>query len=222
VEPRPGGSGPARSEERSARVSEPEPDPRREEQALVERMLAGDEAAMEEFADGYFPGLYRFACARLRGDGELARELVQITVCKALAGLAGYRAEAPLFTWLCACCRNEIRMHFRRQGHLPRTVDLDGLDGEGRALLADPEPGGRPDGALARKEEARRVHAALDLLPPRYARALEWKYLERVPVQEIAARLRLGTKAAESLLGRARRAFREGYERVSQGGSLEP
>lgn len=197
-------------------MSDPGSDPRREEQALVERMLAGDEGAMEEFADGYFPGLYRFACARLPGDRDLARDLVQATVCKALAGLAGYRGEAPLFTWLCACCQNEIRMHFRRQGSRPRTVDLDGLDGA--AGLADPEPGGQPDNALARKEEAFRVHATLDRLPPRYARALEWKYLERVPVQEIAARLRLGTKAAESLLGRARRAFREGYERSSQGG----
>ena len=40
-------------------------DLRLEEKALVERMLAGDEAAMEEFADEYFPGLYRFALTRL-------------------------------------------------------------------------------------------------------------------------------------------------------------
>jgi RNA polymerase sigma-70 factor, ECF subfamily len=48
-------------------------DLRLEEKALVERMLAGDEAAMEEFADEYFPGLYRFALSRLGGDTELAR-----------------------------------------------------------------------------------------------------------------------------------------------------
>ena len=71
-------------------------DPRLEEKALVERMLAGDEAAMEEFADGYFPGLYRFALARLGGDTELAREIVQTTVCKALAKLETFRGEAPL------------------------------------------------------------------------------------------------------------------------------
>jgi DNA-directed RNA polymerase specialized sigma24 family protein len=69
---------------------------------------------------------------------------------------------------------------------------------------------------LARKQEAHLVHAALDLLPPHYARALEWKYVDRLPVAEIAARLRLGAKAAESLLTRARRAFRAGYERLSQ------
>lgn len=199
------------------------PDPKREELALVERMLAGDEEAMEQFADGYFPGLLRFALARLHGDSELARDLVQTTVCKALAKLATFRGEAPLSTWLCACCHNEIRMHFRRKATLPRLVELDAGDaadaGEGE-LRADfvPSPGDHPEGALARKEEARRVHAALDLLPPRYARALEWKYLDRLSVQEIAGRLRLGGKAAESLLGRARRAFREGFEQVGRRG----
>ena len=178
-------------------------DPRLEEKALVERMLAGDEAAMEELAESYFPALYRFALARLDGDTELTREVVQTTVCKALAKLETFRGEAPLLAWLCACCRNEIRMAFRKQKRL-RTVEL----GEDLAF-----GGELPEGALARKEAARHVHATLDLLPPRYARALEWKYVERLSVKEIAERLRLGAKAAESLLTRARQAFREGYER---------
>ena len=189
-------------------------DPRLEEKALVERMLAGDEAAMEDFADSYFPGLYRFALARLGGDTDLAREVVQTTVCKALAKLGTFRGEAPLLGWLCACCRNEIRMGFRARKRL-RIVELE----EDVAFEGD-----LPEGALARKERVRHVHAALDLLPPRYARALEWKYVERLPVKEIAERLRLGAKAAESLLTRARQAFREGYEQVRLGPKrgLEP
>jgi RNA polymerase sigma-70 factor (ECF subfamily) len=201
----------------SAGISESasDSDLRLEEKALVERMLAGDEAAMEEFADEYFPGLYRFALGRLGGDTELAREVVQTTVCKALAKLETFRGEAPLLGWLCACCRNEIRMGFRKKQRLPRVVELE------EDVASDLDP---PEGALARKEEVRHVHAVLDLLPPRYARALEWKYVERVSVKEIAERLRLGAKAAESLLTRARQAFRDGYERVSLGEKrgLEP
>ena len=190
-------------------------DLRLEEKALVERMLAGDEAAMEEFADEYFPGLYRFALARLGGDTELAREVVQTTVCKALAKLETFRGEAPLLGWLCACCRNEIRMGFRSKKRQPKVVELE------EDVASDRDP---PEGALARKEEVRHVHAALDLLPPRYARALEWKYVERISVKEIAERLRVGAKAAESLLTRARQAFREGYEQVRLGPKrgLEP
>src|SRR5687768_10231009 len=194
-------------------ASSSDSDLRLEEKALVERMLAGDEAAMEEFADEYFPGLYRFALARLGGDTELAREVVQTTVCKALAKLETFRGEAPLLGWLCACCRNEIRMGFRSKKRQPKVVELEELAED---IASDRDP---PEGALARKEEVRHVHAVLDLLPPRYARALEWKYVERVSVKEIAERLRVGAKAAESLLTRARQAFREGYERKR---GLEP
>jgi RNA polymerase sigma-70 factor (ECF subfamily) len=201
----------------SAGISESvsDSDLRLEEKALVERMLAGEEAAMEEFADEYFPGLYRFALARLGGDTETTREVVQTTVCKALAKLETFRGEAPLLGWLCACCRNEIRMGFRKKQRLPRVVELE------EDVVSDRDP---PEGALARKEEVRHVHAVLDLLPPRYARALEWKYIERLSVKEIAERLRLGAKAAESLLTRARQAFREGYEQVRLGPKrgLEP
>lgn len=185
-----------------------------EDKALVERMLAGDETAMEAFGDLYFPALYRFARARLRGDGELARDIVQATVCKALGRLGTYRGEGPLFAWLCGCCRNEIRMYFRRRGAFPELrLDDDGLPppatGEhGLAARAT----ANPEAQLLHKEAGELVHETLDRLPPHYARALEWKYLDRLSVTDIARRLQLRPKAAESLLTRARTAFRKGYD----------
>jgi RNA polymerase sigma-70 factor (ECF subfamily) len=195
------------------------PDPRQEERALVERMLAGDEQAFNDFADGYFPSLYRFALGRLRGDTELCREIVQTTVCKALAKLDKYRGEAALLTWLCACCRNEIAMYFRKKKSSPRELELD----EGIAVdaFAANTPGIEdPESDLIRRQAARFVHLALDLLPPHYAQALEWKYLDRLSVREIGQRLQMGPKAAESLLTRARSAFRRDYERLTN--SLAP
>lgn len=191
------------------------PQPGREEKALVERMLAGDENAMEHFADAYFPGLYRFALARLHGRSELARDLAQTTVCKVLGKLESWRGEAPLFSWLCACCRNEIAMHFRREKSGLRLVEMDDPDHDpapppGRAPL------GAPEHELARKETAHQVHAALELVPPEYAHALEWKYLENLSVKDIARRLDRTPKAAESLLTRARRAFQEAYEGLTE------
>ena len=190
----------------------PHSSPSQEERALIRDMLAGDERAMDEFADGYFPGLYRFALRRLRGDSDLARDLVQTTVCKALTKLRSFRGEAPLFAWLCACCRNEIAMHFRKSKHRPQLVALDESSPEPVPQSEPRRHEESPDRALLRKEEGDRVHEALDLLPPHYARALEWKYLQRVPVKEIAARLELSPKAAESLLTRARNAFREHFD----------
>ncbi|HVS15281.1 MAG TPA: sigma-70 family RNA polymerase sigma factor [Thermoanaerobaculia bacterium] len=197
---------------RTARIGErPSRD---EERELVDRMLAGDEGAFDELVDGYVPGLFRFALERLEGNEDLAQELVQSTLCKCVARLGGFRREASLFTWLCACCLNEIRMHFRSMGRKPVHLELD----ETTATVAAPaqrrERG--PESAMISRERTRLVHRALDELPPRYARALEWMYLERVPVAEVGRRLGIGAKAAESLLTRARAAFRGAYGELSR------
>ena len=49
-----------------------------------------------------------------------------------------------------------------------------------------------------------------------YGDALEWKYVQGLSVKEIAARLNLGAKAAESLMTRARQAFRDGAKDRNQ------
>jgi RNA polymerase sigma-70 factor, ECF subfamily len=171
------------------------------ERALVQRMIAGDQAAFAAFAQDYIPAVYRFAQRRL-GDRELTREIVQATVCKVIANLRSFRGEAGLITWICACCRNEIAAHYRRQG---RNREVEMTDGD----METSAPG--PEQSLLGKERARRVHAALDALPPRYSQALEWKYVDRLSVEEIAGRLEVGPKAAESLLTRARQSFRNAF-----------
>jgi RNA polymerase sigma-70 factor, ECF subfamily len=173
--------------------------PDAEERELVIRLRAGDESAFETFAGHYIAGLYRFALRRLDHDRELTRDIVQSTVCKVIEKLDGFRGEAPLFTWMCACCRNEIAAHFRRTGRRPKEVELTGD-------FARDETEGADASEL--------VHAALDRLPPTYARALEWRYLDGLEVADVAQRLGLTYKAAESLLSRARSAFREGYEQL--------
>ncbi len=183
-----------------------------EDLELVERMLAGDAAAFAAFGERYFRALYRFALARLAGDRELTREMVQTAMTKALAKLDTYRGEAALLTWLCACCRNEILMHFRSRRTTPAEVELDDeVEPAAARGLDHPRD---PEAALLRREAAHQVHMALDLLPPHYAQALEWKYLERVSVNEIAARMKVPPKTVESLLTRARQAFRGSYESV--------
>jgi RNA polymerase sigma-70 factor (ECF subfamily) len=179
---------------------------RSEDLTLVERMLAGDEDAFETFGERYFKALYRFVSARLQGDRELTREIVQTAVTKALGKLATYRGEASLLTWLCSCCRNEILMHLRRRQSAPAFVEL----------TEEPETGRDPEVVLLSRERAQRVHMALDMIPAHYARALEWKYVDGFAVNDIAGRLGVQPKAAESLLTRARQAFRTRYEKLKE------
>ncbi len=174
-------------------------------------MLAGDEVAFEDFFAGHFPGLYRFALARV-DDPELARDVVQSAICKAIANLRSYRGEATLAAWLFTICRYEISGHFRKSRRQPVRLDLTEEVPEVRAALDFLASGVEgPDDSLSRKELAHYVHAALDRLPRRQASALEWKYVDGLSVKEIASRLEVRPKAAESLLTRARQAFRDGF-----------
>ncbi len=181
--------------------------------ALARRLLAGDESAFEEFFAAYFPRLYRFACSRLGGDEDAAEEVVQAVLIRALRKIGTYRGEAALFTWLCALCRRDIAGWYERVGRSPEVSWLDSQL-ETRAALEAIAVGDDPDAAFGRIELSRLVHMTLDHLPRRYADALEWKYIEGLPVDEIARRLDVGYKAAESLLTRARQAFREGFAAV--------
>lgn len=184
----------------------------------MRRMLAGDESAFERFAECYLPALYRFTLRRLRGDRELTREIVQATVCRAIDKLGTYRGEAALLTWLCACSRNEIAAHFRRQGSRGTEVQMDPETFSGPVG----QEAGAPERALLRSESRALVHLALDSLPERYGHALELKYIRELPVREIARRLGVSAKAAESLLSRARPLFRERYhELIRQGAPRE-
>jgi RNA polymerase sigma-70 factor (ECF subfamily) len=186
---------------------------------IVGRMLAGDEKAFEEFFETHFPGLYRFALRRLDRNADAAEEVVQATLCKAVTKLATYRGEAALFTWLCTFCRHEISAYCDRHRRSLLETPLVEDTPEIRAALESigVAHGDAPDERLRRQELARLVRVTLDGLPPRYGDALEWKYIQELSVSDIAARLSLGPKAAESLLTRARQAFRDGFAAVYAG-----
>ena len=183
------------------------------DRALARRLLRGDEAAFDEFFDMYSSRLYRFAAARTSRDGDAAEEVVQLTLGKALTKLSTYRGEAALFTWLCTFCRHEISAHYVRRERLapetPLVEDAPDVRAALESLGATSTTG--PDEQYRRREVARLVQVTLDNLPAPYGDALEWKYIQGWSVDEIATKLRVGPKAAESMLTRARHAFRDAF-----------
>lgn len=179
--------------------------------ATAQRILRGDERAFRDLFDRYFPRLYRFALVRLDGDHDLASEVVQQTICKGLERLDTYRGEAALYTWFCQICRHALIDQRRATQRNERFVRPLEDEPHLRALLeafAAPAEA-QPDAQAWHSDIQRLVQATMDVLPERYGDVLEWKYVDDLPVQEIATRLDLGLKAAESLLTRARTAFRD-------------
>jgi RNA polymerase sigma-70 factor, ECF subfamily len=178
-----------------------------DDRELVKRLLSGDEAAFDRFIGDYYPRLYRFAYRRLAGSSDNALDVVQATFQKVVPRLGSWRGEASLFSWMCGFCRFEIAAVWKGQ----------------ESTVADDDPAVRaalesltaiddaPDIDYERKEIGSAVRIALDHLPRHYVSALEWKYLSDLSVSEIATRLAMTPKAAESLLSRARQAFRDAF-----------
>lgn len=191
---------------------------RYDEATLLDRMLRGDEAAFEQFVDAYYPRLYRFAWARMSRDDAAAQDVVQSTFQKVIPKLKTYRGEAALFSWLCTFCRFEIAAWYKACSRIPPAVALAEDEPEVRAALdslATLAEG--PEEQAQRSELARLVRVTLDHLPLRYADALESRYLSGLSVRELAERLGLTEKATESLLTRARIAFRDGFGATAGG-----
>ena len=187
------------------------------DRAVARRILAGDEAAFQELFDRFFPRLYRFALARLDGDRDAAQDVVQQTFCNAIERLDGYRGEAALYTWFCQICRNVLADYWR--GRLRREERVVPLEDHAdvRAVLESltAPAGDTPEFGAWQGDVRRVIEAAVDGLPGHYGDILEWKYIDGLSVVSIAERLGQSPKATESMLGRARAAFREAVEELA-------
>ncbi len=182
------------------------------DKALARRVAAGDAEAFDAFFKEYFPRLFRFTMTRTDNDADLAEEVVQRTMCIVVRKMSSYRGEALLFTWLCQICRNELVSVFRQRGVVSRnSVPFEDVPEIRAALESMGGDMDNPENTRAANELARFVRVTLAHLPLRYATALELKYIRGCSVVEIAQEMNMSTKAAESVLSRARAAFKEGF-----------
>jgi RNA polymerase sigma-70 factor (ECF subfamily) len=153
---------------------------------------------------------------------EEAEEVVQMTLVRCMRSIRTFDANrGGLHEWLKAIVRNEAQTLRRRQGRSAVEIPLSSFPGEAAELVLgqlDHTP--MPDAALEREDVRLFVQETLLLLPERQRQALVMKYVEDLPVAELARRLELSEKAAESLLTRARESFRKAAEarRGGEGG----
>lgn len=184
---------------------------------LVRAMCAGDEQAFDRFFRDYSPRVYRFVLSRVRRDEQAAEEVCQEVLSRAMRRIDSWRGEASLFTWLCQMARNEVSDYWRKRQRLGQVEVFVEDDPAIAAALEsiEAEPQDRPDQQSSRAELMRLVQVALDRLPTNYANALEWKYIDGYSVGEIAARLEQNVIATQSLLARARPAFKDAFSSLS-------
>ena len=178
---------------------------------LIQRMLSGDQSAFTAFFDLYASRLASYAARRSSFPDATLEDIVQTTLVKALRNLSKFRGDSALFTWLCGICSKEIINQHRKTVRQGVTVAIDERTEQLEAVLWMRAEELDPASGLEVAEQRHAVVRALNRLPASYARALELKYGDGFSVDDIARMLGLTTIAAQSLLARARVAFRKSW-----------
>lgn len=176
-------------------------DDRVQRESLLRRaVLAGDEEAWRRWYDETFDELYRYVLWRMGGRSDLADEVVQETWLTAVRNIRRFQpARGRFHDWLCGLAANVIR-HTLRQTERRKKREQAGREVGSGSPCED-------------REWQDQIAATLGSLPARQEAALRAKYVEGLSVAEIAAMWNESPKTVESLLSRARQAFRELYDR---------
>jgi RNA polymerase sigma-70 factor, ECF subfamily len=186
---------------------------------LVDLARAGDETAVRLIVRRHNQQLFRTARSILRNDAE-AEDVVQATYVSAFTGLAAFRNESQLATWLTRIALNEALGRLRKAR---RTVDLEELDMPSRSrdanLIHFPASISAPDPeAEASRNQARRLlEKAVDSLPLTFRPVFILRDVQGMNIEETAALLDLKPETVKTRLFRARKLMREAIEKELSG-----
>ena len=159
------------------------------EKVLLARAKKGELAAFESIVTTYESRVFTLAL-RSTGSEADAADITQEVFLRLWKGLADFRGDSSLSTWLYRVCTNLCVDLARKRAAEQGAVSLDD-DENLRAELPDRSDAGRPEAALENSEVARELQTCLSML------------------SDIAAALELEEGTVKSRLARARAALRK-------------
>lgn len=171
---------------------------------IVEEVLQGRKGAATRFYREYSAKLRRYLVAKLP-EGEV-EEILQDTFLSAFDSLALYRGESSVFSWLLSIARHEVADFYRKK-YVRKAVEMTAplFENIVSEILS-------PEFVMEKNKIEKKFFATYRGLSRQYQDVLSYRYELSMSVKEIAARMDLSFKATESLLFRARAAFKEAYE----------
>lgn len=176
---------------------------------LIERILAGDEAAFTELVRRYEGKVYQLAL-RLTGNQMDANDVIQEVFLSVYQKLHTFRGQAAFSSWLYRITANAsfARLNQRkRQASVSIDDVLPAVEGQ--------SPGGtfsewsqKPDTILFNKEARAALEQAINDLPEEFRTVVILRDVENQSNQDVAELLNLSVAAVKSRLHRARLALR--------------
>jgi RNA polymerase sigma-70 factor, ECF subfamily len=172
----------------------------------VEPAVAG--ARLLALYDHALPQVYGYLLTRC-GQRAVAEDLTAETFLAAVDAARAGRGAPVSTAWLVGVARHKLSDHWRRQAREQRALREAAAE---RGALA-----GQDDPWDARLD-ALRARAVLQRLGPHHRAALTLRYMDDLPVPQVADLLGRTVHATEALLVRARSAFRAVYTRDGEEG----
>jgi RNA polymerase sigma-70 factor (ECF subfamily) len=165
------------------------------ERRLIERTLAGDDAAFGQLIERHQRSVFNIAY-RMLGNREEAGDIAQEAFWRAYRNLGGFDRDRPLAPWLYRIATNLSLNRLRRNP--PPTISLDALP-----AVADTSPG--PPERLLQAETQNRIRQAILALPPADRTVIELRHFQALSYEEIALVTGASVSSVKSRLFRARR-----------------
>jgi RNA polymerase sigma-70 factor (ECF subfamily) len=177
--------------------------------ALVERARAGDMQAFAGLVDRYQQRVFWVARGMV-GNDEDARDAAQEAFVRVYKSLDRFDLRMKFYTWLYQIVVNLCIDHLRKQAKR-RGVSLD--------ALGDTVAGAKGKDELEGSELRHRVHRVLGELPVKYRTVMVLSDLEGIGAKEIATMTGTTHATVRWRHHRARKLFREAWERIFGRGS---
>lgn len=173
---------------------------RRQDQELVNDILAGDADAFSRLHELYSQRIYRFAVKRL-GDATEAEDVVQDVFLEVHRCLGSWEGRSALLTWMFGIAHHQLCRRFRKK--TPVGVPMEQLEAQ---------PPEAPEVPVDRRVEAQRVlEVCADVLDEDVSDAqreiFDHYYGENLATKEIAEVLGKSNQAIKISLFRTRRAM---------------
>ncbi|MBK7950375.1 MAG: RNA polymerase sigma factor [Deltaproteobacteria bacterium] len=175
------------------------------DEALVDRVRAGDRAAFDELYQRYFKRVYAFLDKRLRNRWD-TEETTQEVFINVFSSLDGYRGDAPFAAWIFGLTRRTLAARFRRKRHPVVPLTEEDEDRAIGGLTAGAQPEATPLEQYEFTERASQIRRTLETeISDEQRTVFELHHLEALPIAEIARTLSKSEDSVKSNLYRTRK-----------------
>jgi len=174
----------------------------RDELELCRRIAGGEQHLFAQLIDRY-SGLVAGAIAGAGVQRADVEDLAQLAFVNVYKGIAGFRGDAKLSSWIYRIALNVARGHLKRQTSRPLTNSVE------EALEIGQQPEDQRDSAPLTTVRNRALAQALAQLPAKQRISLGLYYFEELSYEEIAEAMSLNLNTVRTQIRRGKQRLAE-------------